>query len=148
MRTIFDPATRNELISRINNLTKQSTAQWGKMDVYQMLLHCSLWEEFNLGKKKYKQAFIGRIFGKMALKKMLKDDSPAGRGLPTVSDFKTTGVSGDVEAQKNKWIALINEHNDIHDYEIVHPFFGKMTKEQVGFMAYKHTDHHLRQFNV
>jgi len=29
----------------------------------------------------------------------------------------------------------------------MHPFFGKMTKEQVGYLAYKHTDHHLWQFN-
>jgi hypothetical protein len=28
-----------------------------------------------------------------------------------------------------------------------HWFFGKMTKDQVEYFVYKHTDHHLRQFN-
>ena len=148
MKTAFDQGTRDELINRINNLTEKSTAQWGKMTVYQMLKHCSLWEEMILGKKKYKQAFIGRIFGKMALKKMLKDDSPVDRGMPTMPGFKMTGITGDVEAEKKKWIALMKEHTNVNNNEIVHPFFGKMTKEQLGYMAYKHTDHHLRQFNV
>ena len=118
------------------------------MTVYQMLLHCSLWEETSLGRRKHKQAFMGRLFGKMALKKMLKDESPVDRGMPTAPGFKTTGVSGDVEDQKKNWIALIKEHSDVNHYEIVHPFFGTMTKEQLGYIAYKHTDHHLRQFNV
>jgi hypothetical protein len=30
----------------------------------------------------------------------------------------------------------------------VHDFFGKMTDEQIGIFAYKHADHHLRQFGV
>jgi len=44
---------------------------------------------------------------------------------------------------------LINEYSaySFPDYSFVHPFFGKMTKEQIGYHAYKHIDHHLRQFN-
>ena len=148
MKTIFNPKTRDELVARINNLSEESNAQWGKMTVYQMLLHCSLWEETSLGRTKHKQAFMGRLFGKMALRKMLKDDSLVDRGMPTAPGFKTTGVSGDVTEQKKKWITLIKEHNDVNDYEIVHPFFGTIAKEQLGYIAYKHTDHHLRQFNV
>jgi hypothetical protein len=30
---------------------------------------------------------------------------------------------------------------------VFHTFFGKITKEQAGQLAYKHADHHLRQFN-
>jgi hypothetical protein len=29
-----------------------------------------------------------------------------------------------------------------------HPFFGKMSAKDWQLMAYKHTDHHLRQFGV
>jgi hypothetical protein len=45
MNSVFDKATRDELISRINTLNENSTAQWGKMNIYQMLKHCILWEE-------------------------------------------------------------------------------------------------------
>jgi hypothetical protein len=145
MKTVLDKSTRDELIGRINTLNENSTPQWGKMNIYQMLRHCTMWEEMALGKKKYKQSFLGRLFGKMALKDMMKE-KPIGRNLPTVPEFKIK-ESGDVESEKNKWIALMKEHDNISADGFVHPFFGKVTKEQIGIMAYKHIDHHLRQFN-
>ena len=146
MKTIFDKATRDELIVRINTLNENSTAQWGKMNVYQMLKHCTLWEEWIASNKKHKQQFIGRLFGKMALKNVLKDDAPLRRNTPTLSELRIKD-NGDVESEKKKWIALIEQNAHFSNPDFVHSFFGKMTKEQVGQMAYKHTDHHLRQFN-
>lgn len=147
MKTIFDKTTRDELISRINTLNENSTAQWGKMNVNQMLKHCILWQEMILGKKKYKQAFIGRLFGKMILKNALKDESPMKHSTPTLPEFKNLEMNCDIAAQKKEWIALIEEHTHFSNPDFVHPFFGKMTKEQIGYHAYKHIDHHLRQFN-
>jgi Protein of unknown function (DUF1569) len=145
LKSIFDKLTRDELIERINTLDENSTPQWGKMNVYQMLKHCTQWEEMILGKRKYKQSFVGKLFGKSALKGMLKDESPLKRNMPTVPEFKIK-ENGDAVAERNKWITLIEEHAHVSNSGFVHPF-GKMTKEQVGLFAYKHTDHHLRQFN-
>lgn len=146
MKTVFDKTTRDELIKRINSLNENSTAQWGKMNIYQMIKHCTLWEEMMQGKQKYKQAFIGRIFGKMALKNVLKDNAPLKRSTPTIPELKITG-NGDVTAEKAKWIHGIEGYADFLNTGLVHPFFGKMTKEQIGYFVYKHSDHHLRQFN-
>jgi hypothetical protein len=145
MKSVFDKSTRDELISRINSLDENSTAQWGKMSVSQMLKHCSQWDEMSLGKKKYKQSFIGRLFGKMALKDMMKDE-PIKKNLPTVSSFKITGNPGFIE-EKTKWIRLLDEYKNFPNEGFIHPFFGAMTKEHTGYMVYKHADHHLRQFN-
>lgn len=86
MKSIFDQQTRDELINRVNSLNTGSKAQWGKMNVYQMVRHCSLWEDMMQGKQKYKQAFIGRIFGKMALRKVMKEESPLARNTPTLPE--------------------------------------------------------------
>lgn len=145
MKTIFDQTTREEVINRIKTLNENSTGQWGKMNVYQMLKHCTLWEEMLLGKKQYRQSFLGRLFGKMALKDMLKDE-PLKPNLPTVPGFKIGG-NGDIAAAKAEWISLIGEHAQQKSTGFVHPFFGKLTAEQGGRIAYKHIDHHLRQFN-
>lgn len=149
MKTIFDKATRGELISRINTLNENCTAQWGKMNIYQMLRHCTIWDEWILGKNKplYKQAFIGRLFGKMVLKKFTKDEKPMDRNVPTSVEFKVKEKNGDIAMERQKWIALIEEYEHYSNPGFIHDFFGKMTKEQVGLLAYKHTDHHLRQFN-
>jgi len=145
MKTIFDKSTRDELISRINKLDESSPIQWGKMNVYQMLKHCTLWEEMSHGRKKYKRAFIGRLFGKVALKKLLKNEDPMSRNAPTIPELRVTGT-GDVAAEKMKWVALLEEYEYFSNTDFVHPFFGKITKEQTGYLSYKHTDHHLRQF--
>src|SRR4051812_23114725 len=147
MKTIFDKTTRDELINRINNLNVNDKPQWGKMNVYQMIKHCILFEEMMLGKKEYKRAFIGRLFGSFALKNLLKDDEPLKKNEPTSSEFKIKEREGNIEIARNKWIALLEEYEKFSNPLFVHWFFGSMTKEQVGYFVYKHIDHHLRQFN-
>jgi hypothetical protein len=147
MKTIFDKATRDELIGRINTINENSTAQWGKMNVYQMLKHCRLWEEWIQSNKKNKQVFVGLLFGRIALKRVMKDESPLMRNSPSIPELIIKEQSGDIASEKKKWIMLIEQYPHYSDAGFVHTFFGKMTKEQVGYMAYKHTDHHLRQFN-
>jgi hypothetical protein len=146
MKSIFEETTTDELIRRISMLSENSKAQWGKMTPYQMLKHCTLWEEMISGEKKYKRMFLGRLFGKMALKGMIKDDKPVRHNMPTVPGFGITD-HGDFSSEKNKWIGMVKEHSHFSNNDFVHPFFGKMTKEQIGLLAYKHSDHHLRQFN-
>ena len=146
MKSVFDKSTRDELIYRIGNLNENSRAQWGKMNVYQMVKHCTLWEEMISGKRKYKQVFIGRLFGKIALKSVLKDESPLRRNSPSIPDL-IIKENGNILSERAKWITLLEENDRFSNHDFVHPFFGKMTKEQIGYMAYKHTDHHLRQFN-
>lgn len=145
MKSIFDKITRVELIIRVNSLNENSKAQWGKMSVWQMLKHCTQWDEMALGKTKYKQSFLGKLIGKFALKDMMKDE-PMKKNLPTVPSFKIIG-NFDFNVEKNKWINLLDEYEHFSNDGFIHPFFGMMTKENTGYMAYKHIDHHLRQFN-
>ena len=120
------------------------------MSIRQMIKHCLAWGEMSLGAMNLKQVFIGRLFGKMALKGFLKDDTPVRRNMGTLPELKITeSISEDLASLKEQWIASIQKYiglNDNHEY--VHSFFGKMNKEQIGLMAYKHIDHHLRQFGV
>jgi hypothetical protein len=67
---------------------------------------------------------------------------------PTIPPLIIKETQGDVAMEKEKWLALIKEYAKyaLPDNSFVHPFFGKMTREQIGLHAYKHSDHHLRQF--
>jgi hypothetical protein len=91
--------------------------------------------------------FLGKIFGKMALKRMVLSDKPFDQGVPTSGQFKIKETSGDIAEKKKEWIQLIESYEHYSNPVFIHDFFGKMTPEEIGFMAYKHTDHHLRQFN-
>src|SRR5574342_707075 len=148
MKSVFEASTRQELANRNNSLREQSNKKWGKMNVFQMLKHCTLHEDMMLGKIKIKRVLPGLLLGRMFLKKVLKDDKPFGKNSPTSSRLKTTGESGDIEQQKKEWISRIEQYPNYTNPNFVHPFFGPMTKEQIGFYAYKHADHHLRQFGA
>jgi hypothetical protein len=150
MKTIFDKATREELIQRINSLNEDKKPVWGKMNVYQMVKHCKIWNEWVLGKNDlvYKQEFLGKIFGKMALKSNTKDDKPIGKNMPAGKAFTVKEVVVDLTVEKSIWIILIKSYEKFSNDNFIHDFFGKMTIEQIGIFAFKHNDHHLRQFNV
>jgi len=147
MKSVFDQTTREELITRVQMLDENSTARWGKMNIYQMLHHCVLCEELYLGKRKHKRAFMGRIFGKLGLKNILDEKKSFPQNAPTSNLFKVKETTGNVEAEKRKWISLLDEYKTYPD-SYVHWFFGKMSKDQVGRFVYKHSDHHLRQFGA
>ncbi len=145
MKTIYEKSTLLSLTERITTLPITSSAKWGKMNCYQMLKHCTMSEEMFLGKTSYKRLFIGRLFGKMALSGILKNDVGIKKNQPTHPDLKITGT-GDASTEKLKWIELLNGYAKADLTEFTHPFFGKMTKDQIGKYVYKHTDHHLNQF--
>jgi hypothetical protein len=118
------------------------------MNIYQMLKHCTKWDDMMLGNIQVKQMFIGRLFGKLALKNVLKNDKPLGKNSPTAPELRIKEKAGDIALQKAEWIKRISEYGHFDKPNFMHPFFGKMTKEQVGQFVYKHHDHHLRQFEL
>ena len=149
METLFEPAATSKILSRIENLKPDTKALWGKMNVAQMLAHCEVPIEVGLGDKKYKRAFIGRIFGNIAKKGFLKD-KPFGKNLPTDKHFLMTDEKN-FEEEKNKLINLVKRFASVGLLGITtepHPFFGKMTPEEWGLLTWKHLDHHLTQFGV
>jgi len=150
MKTIYDKQVQEDLINRINRLGENSQRQWGKMTVRQMIKHCLAWDEMSFGKMNLKQVFIGRLFGKMALKSFLKDNKPVRRNMGTLPELKITKeIKEDLNTLKERWTTSIQKYTTLKDnHEYIHSFFGKLNKEQIGVLAYKHADHHLRQFGV
>ena len=146
MKTLLDPSTREEIITRIARIDRNAGRQWGTMSVYQMLRHCTVWEDMMTGKIKAKRVFVGRLFGRLALKSVLKDDSPLRRSTPSAPELINKEETGNIDRQKQEWIDRIRQYAQYPVKGIMHPFFGWMTLDQIGRMAYKHADHHLRQF--
>ena len=147
MKTALERSTREELINRINSLNENSTAKWGKMNVHQMVEHNIRWEEMIDGDLPCKRSFIGKLIGQAVLKSFLKEGKQMGHNSPTAPELIVTESTSDLEAEKKRWTDYIKRYEDFQNDGFVHPFFGKMTGEQIGYMVYKHCDHHLRQFN-
>lgn len=149
MKSIFDPLVRQELILRVQSLSAEHKALWGQMTVAQMLRHCSLCEDYYFGQITLKRSLLGRLFGRAAINSILKDEtSTLRKNAVTPTPFKVTETISDIDSEKNHWIERIQRYESFDRNDFMHWFFGRLSKEQLGYFIYKHSDHHLRQFGV
>lgn len=146
VKDLFDPAIKQEIIDRINQLSAESKQQWGKMNVSQMLHHCQLPVCAAFGTIKPKGNFMLRLIGPL-FKSVLYNDKPYKQGLPTDKTYIITDKK-DFEKEKNELLNLLEKFNKAALTNQPHPVFGKLTKEQWSKATWKHLDHHLRQFGV
>ncbi|MXV52377.1 DUF1569 domain-containing protein [Pedobacter sp. HMF7647] len=146
MKSIYNPADNADMINRIQNLTIDSQALWGKMNVSQMLAHCQQPVKVSFGELNLKGGLLGFLFGKMAKKKLMSDQ-PLSKGLPTVKQFVIKHTP-DFETEKQELIKQVSRYSNGQDQitKLPHPFFGKLTLEEWDKLQWKHLDHHLRQF--
>ncbi len=150
MKNIFTNETTNEIIARINALTNETQALWGKMQVAQMLAHCSVsYETIYTNKHPKPNAFVKFIL-KNFVKKYVVNEKPYKKSSQTAPYF-IIADERDFEAEKKKLIDYILKtqelgENAFEGKESVS--FGAMTKNEWNNMLYKHLDHHLSQFGV
>jgi len=148
MKTLFDSTVATEMITRIEKISPQSSRQWGKMDVAQMLAHACGALEMSMGIINPKRIFIGRIIGPMFRKKY-SDEKPFEPSSPTSEELVTIGQPKDFNSEKLRLIELVKKFSMGGEPVVTnypHPFFGSLTASEWGVGMYKHLDHHLRQF--
>ena len=95
------------------------------MNVYQMMKHCTLWDEMMQSKKNSKRMLIGRLFGKLALKKVLKNEAPLRHGTPTISQLIIKETDGDFAAEKSRWISKVEKYENYSNPGFVHVFSAR-----------------------
>ena len=149
MANIFDKAANQIILERLDKLTPASQAQWGKMSVAQMLLHCQKPIDVLTGKLRLKGGLLGFLFGKMAKSNFLKMRGFS-KNAPTHPLFRIKHEP-DFETEKQILMAQVSSLGQLGGESIAvnkHPFFGPMTDEEWGGLMYIHLDHHLTQFGV
>ncbi len=147
-KSLFEPQVFQELSARIDKLNANSSPQWGKMNVEQMLNHCSAQMQILLGEKELKSNFLLRLFGKFIKKKILSG-APTRKNSPTAKELLPSNVQS-FDQEKAKTLALmqkmVQRQASFEGYK--HPFFGTMTADECGKITWNHLDYHLGQFNV
>ena len=149
MKSLFAPTDNAEFIKRINALQPGAAAQWGSMQVSQMLAHCNISLETAFGDVKLKRSFIGMLVGGMARKQIL-GPKPFKRDLPTDKHF-VIRQTRNFDEERAKLIGLVRRFVEQGPSAISpdpHPFFGRMTVNEWDHLMLKHLDHHLSQFGA
>jgi hypothetical protein len=150
VKSLFNKNDNEEMINRINSLTNTSQAQWGKMNVSQMLAHCQVPLKVSFGEMKLKRGIPGILFGSMIRKKLTRDETPFDKSLPTDKGFIVIDQR-EFEKEKNNLITTVKRFQELGPAGLSqepHPFFGKMTASDWDKIQWKHLDHHLRQFGA
>lgn len=149
MKSLFEKDALDEIISRLDKLQPAAQRQWGKMDVAQMMAHCSAALEMASGELILPRIFIGRLIGPF-IKPIYANDKPFSRNNPTDPKLVVSDSRDFLREQgilKSK-LRQYHEGGETHCTQHPHPFFGPLTPEQWGRGMYKHVDHHLRQFGA
>lgn len=149
MQSLFTPADREALSARLAALEPGTLRQWGSMDPGQMLLHCTRGLEPATGDRPMKQVFLGKLVTPF-IRRFVLGEKSFRRQVPTDPTFVVTH-SCDFEAERTRLATMIDRfvrRGSDSAAKAVHPFFGRLSGDEWGRLAYKHLDHHLRQFGV
>ena len=106
MKDIFTPEVTSEIISRIEQLTPNSKAHWGRMNVAQMLAHCSVTYEFVYESIHPKPNFLMTFILKLIVKPFVVNEVPFRKNLKTAPAFIIVGDK-ELEKEKERLVAYV-----------------------------------------
>jgi Protein of unknown function (DUF1569) len=148
---IFEKNVTDVLIGRINRLNENTAAQWGKMNVAQMLAHCSVTYEMIFENKHQAPNFLVKFILKTFVKKRLTDaTTPYEKNSGTAPAFVIKGERN-FEEEKKRLIDYLQRTQVLGEKHFDGKqslSFGNLTQKEWSNLMYKHIHHHLTQFGV
>jgi len=150
IKNSFNQLDVEEFKTRINNLTNESQAKWGKMDVAQMLAHLCVAYEMAYTDKHPKPKGFMKIMLKLMVKKTVIGTKPYKQNLRTGPQFIIADKK-EFDFEKTRLIKFIDK-----TLELGESHFNNRESHSLGVLTYKewsnsfskHLDHHLTQFGV
>ena len=145
--TMFDPTARQALQERLGRLTPETQARWGKFSAPQMVCHLIEGMRMTYGDLVIPQKKM--IVRFPVIKQFFIYVLPMPKGLPTATQLLARAPSvwhGEVETLRS----LIDRFATVQRDSIwpPHPAFGVLSGRAWGALAWKHIDHHFRQFAI
>jgi hypothetical protein len=147
---IFTQTVTDKIISRLEKLTPETKALWGKMNASQMLAHCNVTYDLAFERITERPNFFLRILLKTIVKKSVTNEVPYKHNLRTAPVFL---VSDKQDFDKEKRILIDNlkacvEKGENYFDGKVSSSFGPLNITEWNNMFYKHLDHHFSQFGL
>lgn len=149
MKNLFERQAVDEVICRIDRLQPASQHLWGKMDVAQMMAHCSAALDMASGRLNPPRIWIGRVLGPV-FKAVYTNEKPFSQNNPTDKKLVITDRR-DFQQEQEQLRTKVRQFHDGGEPQCTrhpHPFFGSLSPQDWSRGMYKHLDHHLRQFGA
>lgn len=149
-KNLFDVKETQETIERINALTPETQAQWGKMNVSQMFAHCNVAYELVYTDKHPKPNALSKFMIKLFAKSAVVGPKPYKKNSRTAPMFVITDKR-EFEIEKNRLIEHLHKTQELgakHFNGKENHAFGNLSTQEWNTMFSKHLDHHLTQFGA
>jgi hypothetical protein len=150
--SIFDPGIKQSVFNRIDQVTPDQKGKWGKLTATQMIRHLTEANRMALGEISMPDR--SNLLTRTVFKWMfLNNIKPPGREKGNIKTFPEVDVVEgritveDIETEKKKYKEIIARIIDAPSLHPVHTAFGKMSRDDWGYLAYAHADYHLTQFS-
>lgn len=149
-KNLFDAKETQETIERINALTPETQAQWGKMNVSQMFAHCNVAYELAYTDKHPKPNGFSKFMIKLFAKSAVVGPKPYKKNIRTAPMF-VIDDKREFEVEKNRLIEHLHKTQKLgaeHFSGKENHAFGNLSTQEWNTMFSKHLDHHLTQFGA
>jgi hypothetical protein len=125
------------------------TPHWGRMTAPRMVVHCTDALRMATGALPVRVLPVGRVLGATGIGTVLARHLPFPKGAPTHPKLLAREITGfgDELAQFAQALETFAA-KPVRDAWPPHPLFGALSGATWGVLAWRHVDHHLRQFGV
>jgi hypothetical protein len=149
---LLQPEARAEMLARLDKLTPETKAKWGRMNVNQMLWHANHGLQIALGDVTTPGSKSNAITRALMRFVVLKTDIPAPEGKAKTFDEIDTVELGidpdDFNTEREQLKKTIDRFIAATKLAPESALIGKMSKENWSRLNFTHLDHHFRQFGV
>lgn len=148
MASLFDPAARARLVTRLDALTAATPARWGKFDATRMLAHLN--DSLRMATGELAVAPRPGPLNNVVMRTLIIYVLPFPKGAPTATELLVRGTNAEFGAERATFRTLVEgtATRPASASWADHPAFGRMTRKDWGALAHKHIDHHFRQFGI
>lgn len=148
MKTFWDKSIREEICGRVERLTPDARAQWGKFNAAQMLAHVNDAMRMAIGELPCEPK--ATPFRRWPIKQLIVYVAPWPQGAPTAPELLARADQAQFADEKAAFRGIVDRlaAKPASEKWPEHPAFGALTHRAWGVLKYRHADHHLRQFGV
>jgi hypothetical protein len=147
MKTLLHRDALDEIERRLTRLAADATARWGRMSAPQMVCHLADSMKMALGDLAVARKNLPIRYP--PLKQFIIYLAPFPKGAPTAPELLARAPrdwSADVAELRTLVGRFAARGEDATWPE--HPAFGRLSRRAWGVLAYRHLDHHLKQFGA
>jgi hypothetical protein len=148
MTSLWQLAARDALHHRLARLEADTPARWGRMTCPQMLAHVN--DALRMASGTLPVAPRGLALRFPPVKQLVIYLMPWPHGAPTAPELLARVDAAAFEHERGAFPELLDSfaaRSGARDWPD-HPAFGTMSRRSWGVLAYRHVDHHFRQFGA